>query len=223
MKKKKLIPIGIVLAFIGVISMLFFMLRTNTAYQSNQLMYQMVAGMRSEYQGGSKFLYGDKGPTYSGADINEYISNAPLYSLDKTVMVIPVYSIYVNPYVISYQQVPCFSEITFMESAKINGKPLVGGFIFDGISTYTFLEDMQVELNGVMKNLTAYSSITISNGNLYSIYNFDTDTVEFGEYATKTLDVLNEDYRVDILNDILYDSKGERNLIHNNPMVLEVL
>lgn len=223
MRKNKYITIVALTVFIGFIALLLLFLQTSSAYTTKQITWQMTAGEKKEYESGTKFLYGDSGPTYADAAQNEYLESNPIYTQDKSKLIVPEYMIYVNPTTLSYKQIPCFTEVITGNNSVINGVELAGGFLFDGKNTYTFLEACSIEINGKKIELAAYSTITLYNNNIYTYYDYSTDTVHFDESVSLVLKVECTGYSVDITNDVLYTEKGDKILIYNDPHTLELL
>lgn len=223
MKLKKILPFIIVLIFGFFVSLLYLFLETSNAHTAEDVMRQVVAGEMKEFPIGTKFYYTEKGASYSKSEENEFLTSSPIYSKNADYMVIPEYAIYVKPSGVEYKQIPCFTKVTFGVNTIINNKQISEGFIFDGIDTYTFLEDSIIELNGVTRDFAAYSTITVYNNNFYCLYEFGSEEVEYGEHLTSALKVSTTNYTVDIFNDVLYTRDDEKILIYNDPMSLEVL
>ncbi|WP_249028920.1 hypothetical protein [Tannockella kyphosi] len=220
---QKFIPIFLILSFSFFVAMIFLFLDSTNAYDLENDAYQVILGMKVEYDSGIEFVYDDVGATYEGADVYEYLDTSPLYMVDESYMVMPDYTIYVDARGIYYYQVPCFTEVNYESGTIINGVGVSGGFIYDGQNTYTFLDEMTVRINGVDTELGKYSTVSLTVDGLYSLYNKTDETMEYGYIYTSTLEASCSDYSVDLLNDILYTSNNEKILLFDDPELLDVI
>lgn len=220
---QKFIPIFLILSFSFFVAMVVLFLTNTKAYTLDNDGFQVVGGIAMEYDTGTEFIYDETGATFDGADDYEYLDSSPLYVLDGDLMVIPEYSIYVNPRAIAYYQIPCFSELEYASSTIINEVGVTGGFIFDGQNTYTFLDDMTVRINGEDVEMGKYSTISLYSNNVYSYYNFTDGTIVVDTIITNVLKASCSDYSVDLLNDILYTSSNEEILLFDDPELLDVI
>lgn len=223
MKKNKYLTLIIVVIFTGCISLLFLFLKTSNVYTAEEEMWQVVSGNKSTYENGTRFFYSDKGPSYEGATTNEYLVTTPLYTESGDKIVIPENSVYIDKSLTKYAQIPCYTSIYIGDTLSIENVEVSGGFIFDGVNSYTFLDDMVLEVNGLEVNVVALSSIAITSDKVYSLYHFDTQEVVVGINETNVVKATSKNYSIDLLNDVMYTIENEKILIYNNPDSLEPL
>ncbi len=223
MKKNKYLTLIVIVIFAACVTLLFLFLKTSNAYTAKEDLWQIVSGSRVEYEKGTKFSYSDKGPSNQGAGDNEYLVNTPLYAESGEEIVIPEYSVYIDKSLTKYAQIPCYTTIYTGESLKIESVEVSDGFIFDGKNSYTFLEDMVLEINGLEVEVSALSSIVVTNDKVYSLYKYDMEEIEVGTNETQSMVAKCADYRIDLLNDVMYTRENDKILIYNDPETLDPL
>lgn len=223
MKKNKYLPLIIVVIFAGCISLLFLFLTNSNVYTAREEIWQIVAGSKIEFEEGTKFSYGSKGPSYEGASENEYLYTTPLYTVGGNEIIIPEYSVYIDKTLTKYAQIPCYTSVYSENKIQIENIEVDGGFIFDGVNSYTFLDDMVIEINGLEVEAPALSSIMITNDNMYSFYRYDLDEIQVGTNETVSMMAKCGEYSIDLLNDLMYTREEEKILIYNDPDSLDTL
>lgn len=220
---QRLIPIFLILSFSIFLAMMYLFFNTTNAYTLKGDAFQVVVGVELNYEEGLKFIYDETGPTYDGAELYEYLDSSPIYMVEDQYMVMPEYTIYVNPRGINYYQIPCFTEVNYESSITINEVGVSGGFIFDGKNTYTFLEDMTVRVNGEDIEVGKLSTISLATNEIYSLHNTLDESIIVDAIITGTLEATCVDYSVDLLSDILYTSNNEKILLFDEPELLDVI
>ena len=217
MKNKKLTqPLLIILVILVVAGALVFYFTQDSAYVMSEDGFQVSAGEKITYEKGTKFIFKKEGTSYKGAQSNECLTSSPIYYEKNTKeILLPEDEIYVAGKDIDYKKVTAFSTISVKKGITYNDLHIINGFIYDGKSTYTFLEDMTLTVNGKDIEFGPLSSITVGQG-AYYFYNTKTKEAKMDLLRVETVIVKNDDYEVDVLNGILYTSSGDKILLYSN-------
>lgn len=225
MKKKqhKFLILYITGLFLVVMAVIFIFFINSSAYTLKENGFQVVAGNKKKYTSGTNFIYDETGPTYKGAQDNEYIVNSPIYLSKSKSIVIPDDSIYFSGRDSNFRRITSFSEVSNEKGLYINDVEVFGGFIYDGKNTFTFLEEMDLTINGKNVVVKAFSSITTTSTNTYSLYNTSDKTIQVDYIVTDSLEAKGVDYRIDIRNDIMYIQDDQKVLLFNRADLLEEL
>lgn len=222
MIKKNYKRIGL-LAMSGFVMMtvlVFIFINTSSSYTLSSDAYQIISGEKKVYKAGTSFVYKEEGVSYKGAKKNEYISSSPIYINEKTIL-LPGDSIYVDARQVIFSKLEGLNEVVNENQMKYKSSYINGGFIYDGKKTYTFLEPITLTINGVERQLSALSSVSVSSNQMYCLYDASSKTISIDKIYTKSLLAINSEYQIDLLNDILFDKDHKKILLVNRVDQLE--
>lgn len=225
-KKKKitnnrqLMSLSLMLGIFIVCGLIFILLNTSSSYTLSQDAFQIVAGQKVVFKSGTSFLYKENGVTYKGAEDNEYIASTPLY-LDNNQIVIANDSIYIDARKVTFHKFIGLNEVTNDGQIKYKNSFVNGGFIYDGKKTYTFLEKMELDVNGKKIEVGPFSSITMSSNKMYCLYNTSKKGIDVDKVYSDSIYATCTDYRIDIANDVLYDKDDKKLLLVNRTDILD--
>lgn len=224
MKNKKLAqPLLIILAVLIVAGAVIFYFTHDAAYVMSEDGFQVSAGEKVSYEKGTKFIFTKEGTSYKGAEANECLTSNPLYFKKNTKdILLPEDQIYVAGRKAIYKKAEAFSTFSVKDGLTYNDSVIEGGFIFNGTNTYTFLESMTLTVNGEEIELGPLSSITLGQ-DAYYLYNTATKEIKLDHLNVDKVEAKNADYSIDLVNDILYTSSGDKILLYTKTDQLEDL
>ena len=215
MKNKKINQSILVSLCILVIAIaIFFFFTHDSAYKMPSDGFQISVGTKNKIEKGTEFVFKSNGTTFKNADSGQYLTASPLYfDNDSKRIVIPQDLIYVEGRKASFKKVAAFKEFSTKDGLTYDGNVIMGGFLFDGVNTYTFLEKMEITVNGETFEIDPFSTVTVTD-DVYYLYNTKNKEVKFDYLQTSNLTAKNSDYSVDLLNSIFYTSSEDKVLIY---------
>jgi hypothetical protein len=226
------IPILICAAIVAVI--VWVVLQAGT-YTINEPVYRFENGVKFAYSGRTDIRRDDDEGVYlrnGGKD--EPIGASPLYYADdKSRVLLPRQMIYVDPLSMKTGRTGYNTLVKLGQDGEdvltINGREtgISGGFIYDGTSTYLFLEPMKIEWSGQKRELDALSYAIVYYDLRVEIYDpaGGAPVVEQtgpDRVIASSISDREGGFRLDLSMDILRTGKGESLLI-TQPSLLNYL
>ncbi len=80
-RNQKYILLFLILSFMAIFAMIYVFFNVTNAYTLQQDAYKIVAGTVKNFEAGTKFTYDEVGPTYEGAQENEYLDARRLLTM----------------------------------------------------------------------------------------------------------------------------------------------
>ncbi|MEG0276229.1 MAG: hypothetical protein RR630_04295 [Coprobacillus sp.] len=220
LKKKESFIYAIIASFIFLVmaAALYFFLNDSSTFTLKETATQPGAGTIISYKKGTE-LYYDKEKTCEGrCTSNVTLSAMPLYLESSNSIVLPKDMIYVNARSKQYFRANHFSVFASQQEGIFNDNKIVSdlGFLYDGESTYIFLEKTQITINGEQKQLDAFSSIYVNmNSKAFVLYESKTKKITTNKIITDTLEATCADYKIDLKNGVLIN-QDKNILLYNN-------
>ncbi|MCD8097448.1 MAG: hypothetical protein LUE31_05305 [Lachnospiraceae bacterium] len=99
---------------------------------------------------------------------------------------------------------------------------LTGGMLHDGSDVYIFLEDTEIEYNGLTKEISGFSYVVCFQGESILIWNYGDAEATYAELdESGAMAYMENGIDVDLVNDIYYKPNGTKYLLFNDPAIFD--
>ncbi len=220
-----LVAAGVVI--VGVAALLLIVLNTK---KIDGGIYFYDTGVRFEEQG-AVIKNDDENGMYlesSGKKETEKLalSSAPLYYADRTKIFIPVDCTINIPSQRKAARISKFTEFENRQGAvfALAGNAEYGvneGFLYDGKSTYVFLDDMTVSYNGSAVDMPALSYAIVVYNQRVELYPYGGEPIVAQTGQTSVTASADKGYTIDLGSCILTNAEGFESLLISEPSLME--
>lgn len=220
-RSEKSIFIIAIAALLVVVMMVFLFMNLNSQKTINTPTYQIVAGQRMDYSTPLKLVYTKEGTQIKG-ESNSTLGANPLYYIDEYKIILPKDMVYVRPQKLTSHRINKLSTLTSDgKNVFLDDTQLHGGFLYDGKSTYIFLEEMNISLNDLNMKIAPFSCVELFENGMYSFYEYGSAQAYAGELYRLNVEVSNDFYKVLVDDDVMELKDKGRILLFNRPDLLE--
>lgn len=200
---------------------IYMFLSSSSSFTLKNEYFQVGAGEKVVFEKGEKLTYEESYTTYASAKNHEVLATSPLYEKDGSSFLLPRDLIYVDARAKAFYRADHFSEFQVTDEQVLWQDKNQKGFLYDGFQQYVFLEPMTLKINGKEVSAAAGSSITINIAtNAYIFYEKGSDLIDIDQLYTQSMEASCNDYRIELLNGILYVN-DEKILLYSNVDDLE--
>lgn len=187
--------------------------------------FQISAGRKDVLKKGTKLTVEEAGTTFRGAAEQQFLNTSPIYYENAGEIILPYDMVYVNARETIFLKAERFQTLSMQGSDVLYERQRLKdhGFLFDGKNTYVFLEKTVLKINGKTQTIGPLSCIMLYTSNTYTLYDTDSKSIQAEQIYQEHVEALTGDYRVDLVNDILYGEQDEKTLLFDRSDLLEPL
>lgn len=221
-KKEGLFQLGTIVAIMIVIAVTFIFIRNMQTLRVSKeyTLFQYVMGKRKEY---SSIIEMTKQGDITKLETKEgifYLDSIPIYFMtEKNKAIVPVDMAIAFPMnkgtlnkINSLSTIYIEDGDVFIQTKSKTTK-VTNAFLYDGNDLYFFVENTNVNVNGVEYKLPPLSYVQATYKGYVEIYNYDTEEYTYIENVEGDVKAKTSDYTINLSNDTLQYEETEQLLI----------
>ncbi len=227
-KRKHSLTVWLVAAGIVIVGAAAVLLMTLNTKKIDEDVYFYDTGVRFDKQGAVIKNDEEKGAFLESAQdqIEKLTLSVPLYYTDKPRMFLPVDSTITLP---SERKTSKISKFTEFEDKQGRVSAVIGndafqlneGFLYDGKSTYVFLDDMTVSWNGKALKMPPLSYAIVVYNQRIELYPYGGEPVVEQTGQISITASADKGYTIDLGSCILTNAEGFESLLISEPSLME--